>query len=47
MEYLDYVLAANAAVWIGIAAYLGFLGSRQTRLRRRMEQLALLRGEEE
>ena len=38
-----WLVAANAAVWAGMGAYLVFLGLRQRALARRLMQLELLK----
>lgn len=35
MEALDWLMAANAALWIGLGLYLAFLARTQKRLERR------------
>ncbi len=44
MNAQSYLLIANAAVWVGIGAYLFFLGQETSRLKKRLEQLHLLEG---
>lgn len=39
-----YLFLANALVWVGVAGYLAFLGSRTVGLDRRVKQLELLGG---
>ncbi len=39
MTASTYLMAANAAVWIGVAGYVLYLASRQRRLERRLRQL--------
>ena len=36
MDTLYWLLGANAAVWVGLGAYLAFLGSRQRALALRL-----------
>lgn len=38
-----WLVAANAAVWVGMGAYLVFLGLRQRTLAARLTQLELLK----
>ncbi|HJD96995.1 CcmD family protein [Mailhella massiliensis] len=38
MTAFDWLMAANAALWIGLGAYMAFLASEQKRLERRMAQ---------
>ena len=42
MDTLTWVVAANAAVWLGLGAYLAFMGVAQRRLAARLAQLELL-----
>ncbi len=42
MSSTTYLILANAAVWIGIAGYLGFLVSRGAALNKRERQIELL-----
>lgn len=42
MDTLTWVVAANAAVWLGLGAYLAFMGVTQRRLAARLAQLELL-----
>lgn len=44
MSEISYVILANVVVWVGLAAYLGFLASRSAGLRKRMRQIELLGG---
>jgi CcmD family protein len=44
MNAQSYLLIANAAVWVGIGAYLLFLGQQSSRLKKRLEQLHLMDG---
>lgn len=37
-----YLLAANVAVWIGIAGYVAFLAARSRRLEERLKHLEIL-----
>lgn len=43
MEPIYWLMAANAAVWCGLGAYLLFLGQRQRRLAARLVHLESLR----
>jgi len=42
MSATTYIVLANAAVWLGLAGYLGFLATGEARLRRREQQISLL-----
>lgn len=42
MSAEKYLFIANALVWIGVAGYIAFLGSRTLGLARRVQQLELL-----
>ena len=42
MDTLTWVVATNAAVWLGLGAYLAFIGAAQRRLAARLAQLELL-----
>lgn len=42
MDTLTWVVAANAAVWLGLGAYLALIGAAQRRLAARLAQLELL-----
>lgn len=42
MDTLAWIIAANAAVWIGIGAYLIFLGARQRALNIRLSRWEML-----
>jgi len=42
---LGYLLAANVALWLGIAGYLAFLASRQGRLERRIQQMETIQND--
>lgn len=42
MDTLTWVVGANAAVWLGLGAYLAFMGVAQRRLAARLAQLELL-----
>jgi len=42
MSATTYIVLANAAVWLGLAGYLGFLATGEARLRRREQQIRLL-----
>ena len=42
MDTLTWVVAANAAVWLGLGAYLAVMGVAQRRLAARLAQLELL-----
>lgn len=41
MSGLDWLMYANIAVWIGLGAYLAFVGRVQSALTRRLEQMEL------
>jgi len=41
MNASTYLMAANAAVWIGVAGYVAWLATRQRRLERRLKQLEI------
>lgn len=42
MDTLTWVMAANAAVWLGLGFYLAFIGAAQRRLSARLMHLELL-----
>lgn len=42
MSATTYIVLANAAIWLGLAGYLGFLATGEARLRRREQQIRLL-----
>ncbi|GAB7024358.1 CcmD family protein [Salidesulfovibrio brasiliensis] len=42
MSAEQYLFIANALVWVGVAGYIAFLGSRTLGLSRRVQQLELL-----
>ncbi|MEF2231276.1 MAG: CcmD family protein [Pseudodesulfovibrio sp.] len=42
MSATTYIVLANAAVWLGLAGYLGFLALSASGLRRREQQVELL-----
>lgn len=45
MSATTYLIIANAAVWLGIAGYLGFLASNASGLKKREQQVELLGGD--
>ena len=45
MDTLTWVILTNAAVWVGIGAYLAFLGAQQRRLGMRLSQWELMQHE--
>ncbi|MGE4192728.1 MAG: CcmD family protein [Pseudodesulfovibrio sp.] len=42
MSATTYIFIANVAVWLGVAGYLAFLGSRSATLEKRIRQIELL-----
>ena len=42
METLTWIVIANAAVWIGLGAYLAFLAAQQRALAARLSQWEML-----
>lgn len=42
-----YLFVANVAVWIGIAGYLAFLGTRSVSMERRISQMEHLKNDSE
>ena len=42
MDTLTWVIMANAAVWIGIGAYMAFMAARQRALAARLAQMEML-----
>lgn len=42
MSATTYIILANAAVWLGLAGYIGFLANRHVGLNRRSQQIELL-----
>ena len=42
MDTLTWIIMANAAVWIGLGAYLAFLGARQRALAARLAQWEII-----
>ena len=42
MSATTYIFIANVAVWLGVAGYLAFLGSRSATLEKRLRQIELL-----
>lgn len=47
MSAEKYLFIANALVWVGVAGYLAFLGTRTIGLGRRVQQLELLGGSDD
>lgn len=47
MNHTDFLFAANVIVWLGIGGYLAWLAVGQSRLARRLEQLELMRHDQE
>jgi len=47
MDTGAFLLAANAAVWLGIGGYVAFLARAQKQLEQRLRQMELLRHEHE
>lgn len=45
MDITWWLIIANAAVWLGIGAYLVFLGARQKRLAESLRQLEIAQNE--
>ena len=42
MDTLTWVIMTNAAVWIGIGAYMAFMAARQLSLAARLAQMEML-----
>ena len=42
MDTLTWIIMANAAVWVGLGAYLAFMGSRQRALAARLAQWEII-----
>lgn len=42
MDTLTWIIMANAAVWIGLGAYLAFMGAHQRSLAARLAQWEIL-----
>lgn len=42
MDTLTWIIMTNAAVWVGLGAYLAFLGARQRTLAARLAQWEML-----
>lgn len=45
MNTLTWVILTNAAVWVGIGAYLALMAARQRSLNARLAQMEMLRHE--
>ncbi|TVR01552.1 MAG: CcmD family protein [Desulfovibrionales bacterium] len=46
MDAAHYLLAANAAVWIGLGGYIVFLARRQAMMEQRLQHLEALDNEQ-
>lgn len=46
MDTAQYLLAANAAVWIGLGGYIFFLARRQAMMEQRLQHLEALDNEQ-
>ncbi|ACV68274.1 CcmD family protein [Desulfohalobium retbaense] len=46
MAAIEYVLAANVAIWAGVSLYLGFLSLQQRRIDMRLHQLERVENED-
>ena len=42
MDAINWLIAANAALWIGLGAYMLFLLNRQANLEKRIQQMETL-----
>ena len=47
MDHANFLLAANALVWLGLAGYLAFLCVGQKRLNERLKRLETLRDDQD
>lgn len=47
IDAINWLMAANAAIWLGIGCYAAFLGAKQKRLALRLKQFEVLREEED
>jgi len=47
MDHIRFLFIANAAVWIGIGAYLFMLGRSQRQLSQRLKHLEMMRDDSE
>jgi CcmD family protein len=43
MDEITWLLAANVAVWLGLGAYVAFLGCKQRVLSNRLQQMEMLK----
>lgn len=46
-EALDWLIAANVIVWLGLGSYVAFLAARQGKLAMRLQQFETLRADQD